>query len=104
VSEFSPEIDYYLPGVVKILVGTKSDLRSEPGHITYMKERDVQYVTKEEAEKVQRKINAVRYVETSAKTGENVKFCFESTIESAVLAIYDVRAYKKSSKHKCVLL
>ena len=65
-------------GIVVILVGNKSDLADQTTNIEGEKRRAV---TKEEAEDWCRREGVVRYVETSAKSGEGVERAFLEVAE-----------------------
>jgi GTPase SAR1 family protein len=65
-----------------------------------MTERGERFVTREDAEEVQRKFKAVRYMECSALTGYNVKEAFEDAAR-AVLNKENVKQFKKK---ECILL
>jgi Ras-related protein Rab-2A len=65
-------------GIVVILVGNKSDLASQSTDIEGGNKRAV---TKEEAEEWCRREGVVRYVETSAKSGEGVERAFLEVAE-----------------------
>lgn len=61
------------PDIVVILVGNKADLTRQ--------EKNEREVTREEAEEWARKNNVMEYVETSAKSGENVEKAFMRVAE-----------------------
>ena len=65
-------------GIVVILVGNKSDLAS---HSTNLEGGNKRAVTQEEAEAWCRREGVVRYVETSAKSGEGVERAFLEVAE-----------------------
>ncbi|KAB8256360.1 P-loop containing nucleoside triphosphate hydrolase protein [Aspergillus pseudonomiae] len=62
-------------GIVVILVGNKSDLAGDDS------ERNQRHVTRREAEEWCRMNNVVRYVETSAKSGDGVERAFLEVAE-----------------------
>eukprot|EP01122_Echinamoeba_exundans_P003307 TRINITY_DN13427_c0_g1_i1.p1 TRINITY_DN13427_c0_g1~~TRINITY_DN13427_c0_g1_i1.p1 ORF type:complete len:199 (-),score=14.23 TRINITY_DN13427_c0_g1_i1:224-820(-) len=66
--KWKPEIEHNSPGSVIILVGTKSDLRSEPatGDI------EVDFVSVGEAEQVAERVGAARYREVNARFGDGI--------------------------------
>jgi Ras family protein A len=88
---------------VRILVGTKSDLRTDPDMVSHMNEKGKKYITLEQAQEVQRKIKAVRYIETSAKTGNNVKECMSEAV-MAVINNENVKPYKRKKTGTCLML
>jgi len=67
-----PEIKHHEPDGLIVLVGTKSDLRSEKS--------EEEQVSQEEIDAYTQKIGAVAYVETSALQQKNVDLCFEIAI------------------------
>ncbi|MCP4764469.1 MAG: GTP-binding protein [archaeon] len=58
-----------------LLIGNKIDLT------------EIRKVTKEDGKKLAEKIKATAYVETSAKTGENVENCFVSLIKEILTSV-----------------
>jgi small GTP-binding protein len=73
-----PEVKHFCPNVPIILVGTKKDLRDDPSK---MKQEPVKT---EEGKAMAEKIGAVAYLETSAKTKEDVREVFESCVRAAL--------------------
>jgi len=68
-----PELQKHAPGVPYILVGTKTDLRSEPGFSS-------QALDLSAGERLARDIASVRYLECSALTMQGVKEVFDEVI------------------------
>ena len=60
-----------------ILVGTKADLRTEAGV-------QDQEISKAEAKALAKEINAVRYIETSSKTGDGISELLDESIKAAM--------------------
>ena len=89
-----PEISHHAPGVPKILIGTKSDLRNDSNFA-----KDL--ISPGEGDKLAKEIQAVQYIECSALTQENLKSVFEEAIKAALAAIKK-RAKKK--KGGCQIL
>ena len=56
-----------------ILIGTKMDLRDDPGTIAKLAEKNLTPVSFEKGAEMARKIGALKYMECSAKTHEAVK-------------------------------
>ncbi|KAL1546525.1 Rac-like GTP-binding protein arac9 [Salvia divinorum] len=74
-----PELRHYAPSVPIVLVGTKLDLRDGkqfkkdyPGAST---------ISTEQGEELRKQIGAVAYIESSAKTQQNVKAVFDAAIK-----------------------
>jgi len=74
--KWAPEVMHFCgPNVPRIVVGTKSDMRADPIIAS-------QLVSYEEGADVARRIGAQRYIECSAKYGENVDQVFTEAIRS----------------------
>lgn len=100
-----PEINKYKPTTPFVLVGTHCDLRSNVETLIELKNNRMIPITREQAEILARKNNAVCYVETSALTLKNVKKVFDEAIAAALSPFRRKRA-RRSKKHrvKCVIL
>lgn len=102
VQKWLPEIKHYCPDTPFLLVGTKSDLRANPAALERLRDMGKSPVTPEEIQKVAREYGAVRYIECSALTQENLKDVF---VEGVRVAIQPRKAQKKrSNKGKCSIL
>ena len=76
-----PEAEHFLPGVPKILVGLKADLRvSNDGHHNIKKVTPL--IRAEDAQDVAFKVGASAYLECSARTREGVDAVFERAVRS----------------------
>ena len=76
-----PELRHYLPNAPIVLVGCKSDLRSDPSRGNGPR---LDLVTREQAEQVVTELKLHRYVETSALRMNAVGECFDVALEAAV--------------------
>lgn len=76
-----PEISHHAPGVPKILVGTKVDLRENPAEVERLRERRQSPVTLQQGEAMKKKISAVCYKECSALTQQGLKDIFDEAIK-----------------------
>merc|ERR1712137_1125564 len=80
--KWNPEINHYLDGIPKILVGTKLDMREQKitdGALTKYEE-----ITTEEGEDLAEEIGAFAYIETSPLTGKNMGEVFQKVMEAAM--------------------
>merc|ERR1712137_902648 len=97
--KWNPEINHYLDGIPKILVGTKLDMREQKitdGALTKYEE-----ITTEEGEDLAKEIGAAAYIETSPLTGKNLQEVFEKVIAAALSsrgAEEEPKKKKKSEK------
>eukprot|EP01097_Dermamoeba_algensis_P005902 TRINITY_DN371_c0_g1_i4.p1 TRINITY_DN371_c0_g1~~TRINITY_DN371_c0_g1_i4.p1 ORF type:complete len:184 (-),score=46.39 TRINITY_DN371_c0_g1_i4:227-778(-) len=87
-AKWYPEVIHYCPEVPQVLVGTKVDLRKDSKEI----------ITSEQGEALSKKIKAVKYMECSAKTGENLKPVFDEAIKAVLFQ------RRKPAGPKCQLL
>jgi Ras-related C3 botulinum toxin substrate 1 len=94
-----PEISHHAPGVPKILVGTKVDLRDNPSEVERLRERRQCPVTEAQGDAMKKKINAVCYKECSALTQQGLKDIFDEAIK--VVLFPDTT---KKKQNKCTLL
>ena len=65
-----------------ILVGTKMDLRDDPGMLSKLAEKNLAPVSFEKGEEMKGKIGARKYMECSAKTQKGVKQVFDEAIRA----------------------
>lgn len=79
-----PEVSHFMETVPIILVGTKSDLRTEPREISLMASQGQTPVSTVEGEQVAREIGAKRYLECSAKLGKGVDYVFDAAVREAL--------------------
>lgn len=75
-----PEIKQYMPSVPFILVGTQIDLRDNIISLKDLGRKRQKPVSKDEAEKLARKLGARAYIECSALLNVNVKQVFDTAI------------------------
>ena len=80
-----------------ILLGTKSDLKEDPTALAELGKEGKSPIKYVDGLKLQRKINAVKYMECSAKTLINIHEVFETAIRSVI----DVKPERNRKKHFC---
>ncbi|XP_052071688.1 ras-related C3 botulinum toxin substrate 2-like [Mytilus californianus] len=100
IGRWIPEISHHLPGIPIVLVGTKLDIRedAEPNKSKHFDNKN-HPVSFSEGQSLAKKIDAVKYLECSAKTQEGLNLVFEVAIK-AVLSPYE----HKHKRRPCVLL
>ncbi|KAF7319019.1 Translocation protein [Mycena chlorophos] len=79
-----PEIEYYSPGVPRVLVATKVDLRTDPATVRRLAERHERPLTSEQGERMAKDIGATAYVECSALTLSGLDEVFDKVVEVAL--------------------
>lgn len=79
----------YCEGVPRILVGCKSDIRSSGN--------EGDHVAPEAAKEVAERIQAYKYLECSAKSGEGLQEVFEYAARASLLSRKKFRRAQKSS-------
>ncbi|KAJ5074452.1 hypothetical protein M0811_01083 [Anaeramoeba ignava] len=94
-----PEINQYCPNAPFILVGTKLDLRDDQDTINSLEEKGLYPISYQLGYDLANEINAIEYIECSAKTQQNVGNLFDE----AVKAIVQPKS-KNQSKNKCFIL
>jgi len=97
-SKWWPEVQHHAPGVPIILVGTKQDLRNDQSMVAQLQAKGLHVISNEEAQQRAGEISAVKYLECSALTQENLKTVFDEAIRAAL------NKPKGKPKGKCTLL
>lgn len=85
-SKWYPEIIHFCPDVPLILVGTKTDLRNDSETIEKLKKQGQNPVTPEQGADLAKKIKAVKFLECSAFTGDNLKTVFDEAVKAVLFA------------------
>merc|ERR1712232_289129 len=85
-SKWHPEVVHFCPSVPQILVGTKLDLRADAGTLDKLKSLGQQPIPADQGHELAKKIKAIKYLECSAKTGENLKTVFDEAVKAVLFA------------------
>ena len=93
------EVTHFCPTTPYILVGTKTDLRSDPQTIENLHKKQQKPITTAEGETASKELKAVKYLECSALTRKGLANIFDETI---IASLDKGKIVKKSSK--CELL
>ncbi|KAF3596666.1 hypothetical protein DY000_02024645, partial [Brassica cretica] len=81
-ADWLPELKHYAPTIPIVLVGTKLDLRDDK---QFLKDHPgAASITTAQGEELRKMIGAVRYLECSSKTQQNVKSVFDTAIRVAL--------------------
>lgn len=93
---WNPEVEHFCQGVPKILVGLKADLRltDHPG--------DRVLISPEVAQEVALRIGAHRYIECSAKTGDNVDAVFHTSLRTVWQVERQTRRQRRNQMLKSI--
>ena len=84
VSLWNPEVEQYCPGVPKILVGSKLDLRDDNDIVLTLKGRGFAPISSPQGLQVMKDIGATAYVECSATACVGVDYLFNHCVISAL--------------------
>jgi len=95
-----PEIQEHCAGVPIILVGTKIDLRTKKEVVDQLHRDGKKLLTAEEGQAVSREIEAVRFIECSALTQENLPEVFTETIRAVISPTKEAAAPVADEKKK----
>ncbi|KAG4081489.1 hypothetical protein H8356DRAFT_1285094 [Neocallimastix lanati (nom. inval.)] len=79
-----PEIRHHCPTVPCLIVGTQIDLRDNAAEKEKLSKRKQKPIEFEQGEKLAKEMNAVKYVECSARNSEGLKNVFDEAIIAAL--------------------
>lgn len=94
MEKWSPEVSHWCPKTPRILVGLKTDLRTDEFTIDSLARQNKHPITTEEGKAAAFRINAQAYAECSAKANVGVRDVF---VSAATIAL----AREKSNKNHC---
>ena len=103
-TKWTPELLHYAassPNYKTILVGTKSDLRTDPEVLEKLAAGGMTPITEDLAIALAMELNMDAYVETSALSGSHVRTCFQTAID---LVIQEEQKRAKQSRQNCALM
>jgi cell division control protein 42 len=93
-----PEIRHHCPTVPCLIVGTQIDLRDNAAEKEKLSKRKQKPIEFEQGEKLAKEMNAVKYVECSARNSEGLKNVFDEAIIAAL------EPPTTNKKRKCLLI
>lgn len=82
--QWYPEVSHFCPSVPIILVGTKTDLRSDQRTRDLLAAQGTRPISAEQGAAVAKRIGASRYMECSAKEGTGVREVFDAALKEAM--------------------
>merc|ERR1712179_178875 len=91
-SKWIPEVTHHCPDTPIILVGTKADMREDPGEIQKLRDKNQEMVTVQEANNLVKTlqskkpaIHIQKYLECSALSQKGLKSVFDEAIRIAII-------------------
>ena len=102
--KWHPEVSHHCKGVPILLIGNKIDLRDDPDTLAHLNELRQTPVTRTQGLACAKKINAVKYMECSAKTGKGLREIFTTAAEVVVSPEIYQHSQEKTDKRKCLIL
>ncbi|XP_053383124.1 ras-related C3 botulinum toxin substrate 2-like [Mercenaria mercenaria] len=94
--QWYPEVKHHCPDTPIVLIGTKMDLRDDNTEREHALKKDISFV---EGRSLAQEIQAVNYIECSAKTGKNTKLVFYEAIRACL-----IRQKQKKRRRRCKLV
>jgi small GTP-binding protein len=83
-AKWYPEVMHFCPEVPLIVVGTKLDLRDDQATLDKLATQGHKPISTAQGEELARKIKAVKFMECSAKTGQQLKSVFDEAVKSVL--------------------
>jgi len=96
IDKWYPELMHFCPDIPFILVGTKSDMRNDQNELKKLTADKKAPVSVEEGNRLATKLGAIKFLDCSAKTQENLKEVFDEAVRCVL------RPQKK--KKPCILV
>ncbi|KRX87960.1 Ras-related C3 botulinum toxin substrate 2 [Trichinella pseudospiralis] len=97
-SKWFPELRHHCPDTPILLVGTKLDLRDDQQIIKNLADQGLSPITRSQGNKLAQKLHAIKYMECSALTQENLRQVFDEAVRAVL------RPQPTKSKRRCSVL
>lgn len=81
IDKWVPEVAHFCPDIPYILIGLKTDLRTEAASQAYLRAKNIQCITKEQGQSVAKRVGARKYLECSARMSWGVSTIFSAAID-----------------------
>jgi Rho family, other len=101
IEQWYPEVAHFCEGVPLILVGTKTDLRTDDHTRRMLSAQGLKPVSPEQGAAVAKEIGA-KYTECSAKTGQGLRDVFTLALKESVRSRWSSKLRQK--ERKCMLM
>lgn len=75
-----PEIRHHCPNAPILLVGTQTDLRTDPDTVSRLQKERLKPISSEQGEKMVKELKCAKYVECSAKSQVGLKSVFDEAL------------------------
>jgi len=95
-AKWYPELMHFCPDVPYLLIGTKLDVRNDATVLEKLRGANQQPITTQKGDELAKKIKALKYMECSAKTSENLKIVFDEAVKAVL--------FRPTKKKKCTIL
>ncbi len=107
--QWFPEISHFCPTTPLLLIGTKTDLRTDAGQLAQLAAQGTRPVSREEGTALAREIGARAYMECSARTGLGVREIFDEAMRAAlrgggIMAGLGIKGEGRRRRKGCVVL
>jgi Ras-related C3 botulinum toxin substrate 1 len=99
-NKWNAEIMHHCPTVPKLLIGTKSDLRSDSDTLSRLADKRLMPIASEQGDRLAKEIGAHKYIECSARTQNGLKSVFDEAIR---VVLNPPVTKKENKKGKCSL-
>ncbi|XP_041058157.1 rho-related GTP-binding protein RhoF isoform X2 [Carcharodon carcharias] len=99
-----PEVNHFCQGAPMLLIGCKTDLRMDKERLRRLRAAQQEPITYNQGEEAARQINAVMYLECSAKFRENIEDIFKEASSAALNAIKKKKSKRRRKQKQCLLL
>lgn len=101
-TKWYPEVYQHCPNTPIILLGVKLELRDDTSTIEILQDKNSTPITYQQGLAVAKEINAVKYLECSARTKQGLKTVINEAIRFGLSG--NVSSSRKSKHDKCVML
>ncbi|PPQ73034.1 hypothetical protein CVT24_001414 [Panaeolus cyanescens] len=98
LDKWYPEVSHFCPSTPLLLVGTKTDLRTDQTTIRMLSAQGQSPVTPEYGASIAKEIGAL-YKECSAKTGKGVKDVFEAALRESMKGRWGRKVKERNTEH-----